>query len=165
MNQNYHDILSRISEEPRWFDEHAVPRFCEFHPGEVADIYAEEVVLAEITCQECGQQFLVALSYGVGRWLDERDSPTYDHRRLAALIKTKALHYGDPPNISCCAAGATMNSEPHRVIEYWCRNHREFTKTQGEANIVTNVSEYFRWKRDSSLEIDIRPAWVKNPDA
>jgi hypothetical protein len=32
MLQHYEDILSRIAEPPRWFDEQGVPRYCEFAP-------------------------------------------------------------------------------------------------------------------------------------
>jgi hypothetical protein len=40
MYRRYDDILSRIAEEPTWFDEHAVPRYCTFAPDQIANIYA-----------------------------------------------------------------------------------------------------------------------------
>ena len=60
------------------------------------------------------------------------------------------LHYGDPPNSQCCAAGPTMNSEPHRVVEFWKR--RSFNETWKPHELL--------WERDHSLETDIRPDWV-----
>jgi hypothetical protein len=50
-HQHYDDILSKIPEAPQWFDEHAVPRYCEFAPDRCADIHCAEAVLIRITCQ------------------------------------------------------------------------------------------------------------------
>lgn len=138
MNLNYRDILSRISEPPRWFDEHAVPRFVTFAPNEVADIYCNEAVLAEIACQGCGRLFQVAFSLSpISRMVAKNNKP------LSEEICGRTLHYGDPPNVDCCAAGPTMNSEPKRVIEYWIR-------------------EKFEWIRKPEFEVDIEPAWAKS---
>ncbi|HZO44733.1 MAG TPA: hypothetical protein VFB68_02515 [Xanthobacteraceae bacterium] len=145
MHTDYDDIRSRIGEPPQWFDENAVPRYCTFHPSRLASIYAKEGVLAEITCQGCGEGFLVAFSE-LNIWqllIASKDRP---ERTLAELIRSKELHYGDPPNIGCCRGGESMNSEPRRVIEYW---RREVPRT---------------WQRDSSLEIDIQPPWVLTLD-
>jgi len=46
MLQHYEDILSRIAEPPRWFDEQGVPRYCEFAPHCIANIYADECALS-----------------------------------------------------------------------------------------------------------------------
>lgn len=137
MNLNYRDILSRIAEPPQWFDESAVPRFVAFSPSEVADIYADEVVLAEIACQSCARAFHVAFSSSPQSRMRAKDV-----RRLSEEIKDHNLHYGDPPNVDCCAAGPTMNSEPKRVLEYWMR-------------------ENFEWVRKPVFEVDIEPEWVK----
>jgi DNA-directed RNA polymerase subunit N (RpoN/RPB10) len=59
MLQHYEDILSRISEPPRWFDEQGVPRYCEFAPDRIAN--ARECALLAIECQSCGRPFIVAL--------------------------------------------------------------------------------------------------------
>ena len=53
MDRNYLDISSRIAEAPTWFDECAVPRYCQFYPQYMANIYAREGVLVEIACQFC----------------------------------------------------------------------------------------------------------------
>lgn len=62
MNEHYKDIRSRLAEPPKWFDEHAVPRYCPFRPTRTANIYCDEAVLAVITCQGCGTPFRVAFS-------------------------------------------------------------------------------------------------------
>lgn len=108
MHTCYADILALTPHEPHWFDEYAVPRFVDFEPIKIANIYAKETALVEIGCQACGRAFNVAFSSG---------SRTSD--LLSVAITNNTLHYGDPPNIGCCLAGPTMNSERRRVIEYW----------------------------------------------
>lgn len=151
MHESYEDIRAKIPESPQWFDENAVPRYCNFEPRRCANIYADEAALAEITCQGCGQRFCVAFSQ------DRMTEFKRGGKSLADDIRAKELHYGDPPNIGCCAAGPTMNSEPRRVLEYWHRNNPEYVRD----GIVTNVVSYMEWRRDSSLEVDIRPDWVE----
>lgn len=106
MNHHYRDIRDRLG-APAWWDDAAVPRYCDFSPHETNDIYARQAVLMEIACQDCGTRFLVALTVG----------PLSD---LITDIDT--LHYGDPPNAGCCPAGPTMNSVPVRVVEFWQRD-------------------------------------------
>jgi hypothetical protein len=141
----YDDITSRIDTDPVWFDEHAVPRYCEFAPGRSVSIYLGEIALAEITCQSCKRLFRVAFS-----------GMNVASGTIAEAIRSKTLHYGDPPNVRCCQAGASMNSEPRRVIEYWHRHDQRYVE-----NKVIKNDAYFRWLRDHSLEVDIRPDWVK----
>lgn len=107
MHTEYFDIIEKISEPPKWFDENAVPRYCAFSPQRVADIYAREAVLFMIECQACSHKFTVCLT-GRGRGLAEE-------------ISKGELHYGDPPNVECCRAGPSMNCVDLRVIEYWRR--------------------------------------------
>lgn len=143
MHHHYEDIRSRIAGDPKWFDENAVPRYCEFAPNEVSDIYADEVALVGITCQGCEHRFKVAFSSSsISRLMARRDNEA-KVLTLAELIRTKAIHYGDPPNIDCCAAGPTMNSEPRKVLEFWARKS-------------------FEWVRHPDLEIDVTPDWVEN---
>lgn len=146
MNTCYSDILSRIPEPPLWWDEYAVPRYCTFAPDEVANIYAKYVVLALITCQGCGIEYQVAFSQGtLDRYLGKDEDGKI---RLAPLleeqVRGRTLHYGDPPNTGCCGAGATMNSEPRRVLEFWKR-------------------EDFEWECVPELEVGIEPDWVREP--
>ena len=114
MNHSYHDIISRIPEPPKWWDEFAVPRYCDFSPDHKANIYADQVVLLEIACQNCNERFHVAMSQS------KTDRTIYNRQSL--LGDVDALHYGDPPNTDCCLSGATMNSIPLRVLEAWHRD-------------------------------------------
>lgn len=118
MHHHYRDITDKLG-QPLWWDEYAVPRYCEFNPNEVADIYASEVCLLEIGCQNCGQGFKVAMSWSY------MDRVIRDSRSLSELIAINAIHYGDPPNNGCCPAGPTMNSIPIQVIEFWQKNRLE----------------------------------------
>lgn len=133
MNHHYDDIRSRIDEEPRWWDEYAVPRYCDPAPRRVANIYAREVAFVGIECQSCGERFTVAFSY----------SPWPHREPLSERIDT--LHYGDPPNVGCCAAGATMNSVPIRVLQFWRRGKPK-------------VSDWV-WERVPELEVDLTAPW------
>lgn len=76
MHHCYDDILSRIPEEPIWFDEHAVPRYCEFDPKRVANAYADEVALVEVTCQSCGRLFHVAFAACAGVTVSREEWPS-----------------------------------------------------------------------------------------
>jgi hypothetical protein len=152
MHASYDDIMSRISTAPIWFDEYAVPRYCAFGPHRSTSIHIGEIALAEITCQECQRRFQVAFS-----------AMNFRERTIAEAIQNKTLHYGDPPrhdgdpaDIRACLAGASMNSEPRRVLEYWRRHDKRYVK---DNLIIDNA--YFSWVRDRSLEIDIQPDWVE----
>lgn len=131
MNHHYTDIVSRIAEPPAWWDENATPRWGDFEPRACSNIYARNVCLLLIECQNCGREFKVCMSdsdHGF-RWLpvpgasEENVGPTPCEftvdRKLADLIRADEIHYGDPPNTDCCHAGATMNSVPKRVLEFW----------------------------------------------
>lgn len=125
MHCSYTDIRDRIAEPPKWWDESAVPRYAGFAPTRCADIYANEVALTEIECQYCGTKFLVCFS-------SRTSTLPVSHQ-----IENLTLHYGDPPDMECCAAGPTMNSVMIKVVEFWRRNDQTWT-----------------WERDSSLERD-----------
>ncbi|PDT81521.1 hypothetical protein CO676_21130 [Sinorhizobium sp. BJ1] len=158
MHAYYGDILSRIDEDPRWFDEHAVPRYCEFEPNQVVGISVEEVALAEIACQSCRRHFRVAFSGVNVKSLEtpqERQARVADQlnfRPIADAIRARTLHYGDPPAVNCCLAGSTMNSVPIRVIEYWARGDRQYL----DGGRITDM-RFFEWARDEALEIEITP--------
>ena len=47
-----------------------------------------------------------------------------------------SFHYGDPPP-HCCPSGATMNSVPRAVLEFWRRD-----------------GEGVRWHRDQTHEVE-----------
>lgn len=133
MHESYDDITSKLG-EPQWWDENAVPRYCDFTPQHLADVYADECCLLLIACQECGGQFKVAMSYGA--W--ER-AMRGGRGSLREAIEGGGLHYGDPPyhgdgQGGQCHAGATMNCDDLEVLEYWSR---------------VAASE---WTRDATLE-------------
>ena len=133
---SYDDIRSRIQEEPKWWDENAVPRYVEFAPKHAANIYAREVALCRIRCQQCHREFLVAMS------CDEFDR-MYRQNSITQAIAMGILHYGDAPNVGCCSAGATMNSEMLEVVQLWQRLPCEDWKRIDEPKKVT-VSEWLR---------------------
>jgi len=137
MHEYYKDIINKIAEEPQWFDEFAVPRYCEFGPRRLADIYANVCALVLIACQSCGEQFKVAFSQNaMDKVRYKLMFPDKELPSLAAQIKAKTIHYGDPPNIECCPAGPTETCINIKVLQYWKRDK-------------------FEWVRDKSLEIEI----------
>jgi hypothetical protein len=113
MHHYYKDILDRIDEAPTWFDDYGVPRFGDFLPGKLGNIYASEAALAEVSCQACGRMFKVALT----------DAFTSKGLGLSDEIRLRRVHYGDPPNVNRCGAGPSMNSEMHGILEYWSRDY------------------------------------------
>jgi len=153
----YDDILSRIAEEPVWFDEHAVPRYREFAPSKVANAYADEAALVEVTCQGCGRPFRVAFAARAPATFFQEDWPAGP---IGRAIGKKTLHYGDPPNIWCCHAGPSENSEPRKVIQYWRQGDPKYVRVEGALRRITDPRAYFTWTRYPSFEIDIRPDWV-----
>lgn len=130
MKHHYSDIRDKIKDVPEWFDENGVPRYCKFAHDQCANIYAREVVLLLIACQNCGATFPVCMSDDRFRALD--GIPT-----LAELIRSGTIHYGDPPNVGCCEAGPTMNCVDLEVLEYW------------------HNPEPFEWVRVPELEVEL----------
>jgi len=151
IHRYYKDILDRISEAPVWFDENAVPRFCKFLPSETAYIHAQEAALVLIKCQGCPREFEVAFTEWNLRhelW----DDSNKKIKNISDLIADGSIHYGDPPNIGCCAAGHVMNSVAIRVLEYW---YKPVVRGEGvEAGVVKGV-EALDFRRDPKFEIDI----------
>lgn len=116
----YRDIRERIDEEPRWYDRHGVPRYCEFAPEHCSNVYASEVLLMDVACQDCGRRFLVEFTWeGWGGYAS-----------LSAQLAQGSLpHYGDPPrhdHHEDCVAGDTMNVTGPRVVGLWCRDRFEW---------------------------------------
>ena len=108
MLPNYEDILSRIAEPPRWFDEQGVPRYCEFAPHHIANIYANECALLAIECQSCGRPFIVALDAAMAN--HKAINPKgREWRTLADIIRSHQIEYGTLPMWSAVVSGATQN--------------------------------------------------------
>jgi hypothetical protein len=138
VHQYYKDILDRIDEPPVWFDDYGVPRFGNFSPRYLGNIYASEAALAEVSCQWCGRMFKVALT------------EAFTNKRLGLRdeIRLGRVHYGDPLNVNWCAGGASMNSVLHRILEYWSRDYE--------------VS--MDWQRDPTFEGQVAEAPLDPPD-
>jgi hypothetical protein len=155
MMQFYPDIRSRIASPPIWWDEHAVPRYCEFEPSKMVNSGAGEAALVEIECQNCRQLFRVAFSN-----VNWRDGS------IAEAIRAKVLSYGDPPIIPCCVDAGSMTSMPRRVLEYWHRHDPKYVGAKdGFKNVVLDLKAWDTWTRDVALEIDIRDASTVEKDA
>lgn len=149
MHRSYHDILSLIPQNPTFWQEGGIPRFMPFTPRDATGVYTTEAVLAKIRCQNCHESFVVLFEQKNGD-LDRlgREAPS-----IAERITSKSLHYGDPPNVTCCAAGPSMNSELCEILEYWSRNHQEFVK-EGK---ITDMVAYFEWRRNPDFELTFDP--------
>lgn len=118
MKHFFADIVDRIPDPPKWFDENGTPRYNDFGPDEVPDIYAAECCLLQITCQNCRRPFDVGFSWY--KYADER--------RLTERVEDNSIHYGDPPNMGCCDAGVTMNSVPRQVLQFWRREGADWRR-------------------------------------
>lgn len=125
MKNNYKDIVSRIKEKPKWWDNNGVPRYDDFHPKLCPDIYSSHTALILIACQGCSQKFEVEVSSHL-------------------VFSINELHYGDPPNIGCCLVGATMSSISLKTLQVWVRNNGTWErKTEQEGLELEKISDYF----------------------
>ncbi len=151
MHNAYSDIIEAANRPPLWWDGNGTPRFATHHPDRCPDIYAVEVALLRVSCQECAREFLVQMSLskhyvmmaqfayfkpmpeGVER--DDRDFS------LSGQVRSGAINYGDPPRHDGedCIAGDTMNVYDLAVVEFWRMN-----RTTG-----------FEWTRVPELEIEL----------
>lgn len=119
MKALYEDILALTDKSPDWYDMDGVPRFAEFHPSLCPNIYAKEVILLEIQCQDCDRRFKVEMHW----------SHHGGKQSISKAIEADDLgyiHYSDPPRHSkhgdrLCYAGDTMNSEQVRIVEFWSK--------------------------------------------
>ncbi len=118
MLQSYDDIKSKINEKPKWYDEKGVPRYCEFHPDRVNNIYAREVILLWIECQNCSQKFKVAMSQG-----------TMQIHKFNSFKDKDYIHYGDPPRHND-NIGETMNCIDLEILEYWEQGDLEWERRE-----------------------------------
>ncbi len=146
MFNDYSDITDRIAGRPKWWDEQGVPRYAEFSPDQLANIYAGEAVLMEIACSMCGERFEVAFCYPPGGC--EGTIPESAHPLMEA-IPNGTIDYCDPPNYGNCQSGPSSGCYNLRVLQYWSRS-----KGYGE------------WIRDPQLEIELPelkelPEWLR----
>jgi hypothetical protein len=118
MLETYNDIRSRIPEPPKWFDEHGVPRYDSFHPDLSPNVYADQVLLYRIACQNCNSLFLVEENWSRCNpvsFMRGTPNPSLEDR-----VRLKRIHYGDPP-CTACDAGATMNCVDLITVQFWHR--------------------------------------------
>lgn len=116
MKPKYEDIRKKIKEYPKWFDEHGVPRYEKFNPELASNIYASQVALIKIKCQNCNEEFFVELN-----------SESYDKFDLKRQIDCYGiLSYGDPPIHDC--VGDTMGSISIKIIEFWEKRDFDFVR-------------------------------------
>lgn len=143
MHRSYKEILDRIEEPPKWWDENAVPRYVDFAPEQMG-VYDDCVVFALISCQHCAQEFKVAMSDNHMErfkywklWLekDGKGAQSKPNPRSIAI----GFHYGDPPNHDC--VGDTENCNDIEILEVWAKNnnykwerHKDIEKEANQAN-------------------------------
>lgn len=150
MHHDYSDITSLTDASPKWHDENGVPRYCDFHPDQMANIYAFEAVLASIECQACKTEFRVAFSELNQRHKLWDEAGKKRIAFLSDLILDRTLHYGDPPNTRCCDAGPSMNSIPISVIEYWIKPYIRTERGQ-----PIRDPSLLNWTRKRDFELPI----------
>ena len=131
MKTRYSDILSRIKEDPIWFDENGVPRYDTFHPTKTPSVYADEAALILISCQACNKEFNVSLHY---EKFNVVNGKVFETQKLSEKIPY--LYYGDPPDIGCCSVGPTMSSNSVKVLEFWSKENGTWVrKPELEVNL------------------------------
>jgi hypothetical protein len=131
MRPSYEDIIARAG-PPDWHDENGVPRYGQFKPHRVANLYAREVALLQIRCRGCDAGFRVAVS--------RPNASPVPNAPLSELIYSGRLSYGDPPNVECCSKGQFAGSITEQILEYW--------RSSGARN---------GWVRDSGFEARTEP--------
>lgn len=113
---DYKDIKDRIDEDPKWYDEKGVPRYCEFDPDKVNNIYAKEVILLLVECQNCSEKFKVAIS-----------QDNMQIHKVNSFKDKDYIHYGDPPRHND-PLGETMNCLDLEILEYWEQGETEWKR-------------------------------------
>jgi len=130
---SYQDITSKLG-EPQWYDEYKVPRYSEFTPNQIAEIYADEAALVLAQCEHCHKQFKIAFSS------DLLESMSAPYNALKNHILKNDMYCGSPPNDTCFDPAAfPYGLMPIKVPEYWCISPQ--TK---------------QWERDSTYEVPLQ---------
>lgn len=123
MLPDYKDIVSRIPDEPLWYDVHGVPRYEPFH-RQMLGVYDHYSLYVLIACQACGQRFSVGVGWTRENWeavvAGDEDNFFNDLEWLS-----KHFHYGDPPRHGGCS-GETMNCEDIYILEAWDEETRRY---------------------------------------
>jgi hypothetical protein len=134
MLHDYKDIRDRIDEEPKWFDTHGVPRYCEMNPSECPNIYADLVMFVNIACQSCGERFNVEMhSSSMDRAMAiHRGHLGEESFKVENVSIDPIRHYGDPPRHNGCA-GETMNCDDPYLLEVHRKIKSEWVKDSQES--------------------------------
>jgi hypothetical protein len=112
MHVPYDDILKRIPDTPKWWD-NGVPRYDPFTPGAIS-IYATTAILARVKCARCDEQFLVGTTQRIPPQMSE-DALA----RLITQIEDPPRHEGNKQNGDC--SGCVMGWETLEILEAWNR--------------------------------------------
>lgn len=123
----YTDIRERITEHPKWWDRHGVPRYHSPIPENCSDVYADRVAFLKIECQNCGEAFVVEFaSSRMSRMRQEQSWAEMTTQAFPEYDPTQ-LEYGDPPRhgVDRCAAGDTMTSVPRVLLAAWKKDRFE----------------------------------------
>ena len=86
-----------------------------------------EAALAEVACRGASRMFKVALT----------DALTFTSKSLGLSDKSTAGGWGTaiPPNVDCCGAGPSMNSEMQGILEYWFRDYEVSSRMAARSDI------------------------------
>ncbi len=124
MKTSFEDIKNLTNKEPVWYDKHGCPRFCEFSPKLVPNVYATCALLMKISCQRCGKIFKVSLNYGAGATPFESLKRYKDKRSKGRLFP---VQYCDPPNHDC-PTGNVMSSNSKEILEFWMKENGNWVR-------------------------------------
>lgn len=112
MLSDYADIKALTDQEPTWYDDNGVPRYCAFSPDSLG-VYIKYACYVEIACQSCAKRFMVGVGANAHSWFPGDEEPHFN--TLESL--TTRFHYGDPPRHDC--VGDTMNCVDIKIVEAW----------------------------------------------
>lgn len=183
MLPDYHDVTSRITEEPSWYTIDGYPRYGEFKPGE-CDIYCRYSILFLIQCQSCEKPFLIGYDFDHYndeiRWLvdDKQGGESWVPvnisifatckqnengediiRRLTFEDMINFFGMGDPPNHACI--GSTMGSIERGAVQAWDRMFGRTTESHpspngGEYQTIINWGKPARIKELEYVERPVK---------
>jgi hypothetical protein len=183
----YEDILRRVNTPPKWWDDRGTPRFDLHTPSQCPDIYAKEVCLLRVACQCCRKEFDVQMHYDsvhLDEFIEACPTGTREERLeiaksgpLAYFVRTKKIHYGDPPHhfpaiskraqeLLLEALALPIEDRTQLVVDLQdslkdVSNAAPHQCTGNTMNVIDlRVLEFWRrvaaeWIRDPSLEIEI----------
>lgn len=141
MKAQFDDIIKRAG-TPAWYDVDGIPRYGEFNPDDVANIYANHIAFIHVGCQNCYETFYVTNHCHKGIAEADRRIIGLDNPEISLPSKGDIgwFRYGDPPRHNCI--GDTMNSIPLEVLKFYIKEDGEYI-------------------RHPEYEVDVWPEWAK----